>query len=382
MPELKLPTINHKQQPINGQASGLKIPKQHPLHKNWLLITGCSIVLLIIIIIISVLLWFQIQLSPVGSDKREYIKITIPENSTSSQISKQLEDKKLIRNALVFDIYVRLSSKSNKLQAGTYRLSPADSSTEIVDRFTKGSVSQYNITFYTGATLVDNTDRAVKQDVTSVLKKAGYSESEISSGLQDTYDTANDKILFSGKPAGTDLEGYIYGDTYSFNDGASVHEIIQRSLDKFYKVVVDNDLIASYKSRNLNLYQGITLASIIQREASKAEDQKQAAQVFYSRLAKDMTLGSDVTYQYIADKAGVARSPSLDSPYNTRIVKGLPPGPIASPGIFALQAVANPASGDYLYFLAGDDGKMYYAKTNAEHDSNIAKYCKINCSTP
>jgi len=384
MPESqpKKPIIQHKQQPINGQPSGLKIPKNTRLHRNWGLIISLAVVAIIIISILAGYLWFQIQLSPVGSDKNQFIKIKIAENSTSSQISQQLQDKKIIRSALVFDVYVKLSDKGSKLQAGTYRLSPSDSTIQIIDHFTKGSVDQYKITFYPGATLVDKSDKTNKQDVTTVLKKAGYTEAEISDGLNDTYTTSSDNILFTGKPANTDLEGYIYGDTYSISDGASVHEIIQRALDRFYGVVKDGNLISRFKDHNLNLYQGITLASIVQREASTASNQAQVAQVFYSRLDAKMTLGSDVTYQYIADKTGVARDPNLDSPYNTRRFTGLPPGPIASPGLSALQAVATPASGDYLFFLAGDDGVMYYAHTSAEHDANIAKYCKINCSTP
>jgi UPF0755 protein len=384
MPETKptIPVIKHKQQPINGQPSGLKIPKNTTLHKNWGLIISLAVVALILISIIAGYVWFQVQLSPAGSDKHQFIKIKIAQDSTSSQISQQLQDKKIIRSALVFDIYVRLSDKGSKLQAGTYRLSPADSTAQIVDHFTKGSVDQYEITFYPGATLTDNSNKSVKQDVTSVLKKAGYSESEISEGLSDTYDTVNDKLLFADKPASADLEGYIYGDTYSISDGATVHDIIQRVLDKFYGVVQGSNLVERFKAHKLNLYQGIVLASIIQREASTASDQAQVAQVFYSRMDAGMTLGSDVTYQYIADKTGVARDPNLDSPYNTRRFTGLPPGPIASPGLSALQAVATPASGDYLYFLAGDDGVMYFAHTSAEHDANIAKHCKINCSTP
>lgn len=381
MPESS-PVINHKQQPINGQPSGLKVRKKPPIHKNWPMIISLAVAALILISVIAGYIWFQIQLSPAGSDSHEFKKITIAENSSSSQISKQLQDQKIIRSSLVFDIYVRLSSKGSSLQAGTYRLSPADSTPQIIDHFTKGAVDRYQITFYPGATLTDNSDKPIKQDVTSVLKKAGYPESEIASALADTYDTSNDKILFTGKPTGADLEGYIYGDTYSINDGASVQEVLQKTFDKFYSVVKDNNLIASFASHKLNLFQGITLASIVQREASTTKDQGQVAQVFYSRLNQGMMLGSDVTYQYIADKTGVARDPNLDSPYNTRRFAGLPPGPIASPGLSALLAVANPASGDYLFFLAGDDGVMHFALTSAEHDANVAKYCKINCSTP
>ena len=94
-----------------------------------------------------------------------------------------------------------------------------------------------------------------------------------------------------------------------------------------------------------------------------------------------MPLGSDVTYQYIADKTGVARDPNLDSPYNTRRYAGLPPGPIATPGLGSLRAVATPAVGDYLYFLSGDDNVTYYSHTLAEHEANISAHCKIKCST-
>ena len=95
-----------------------------------------------------------------------------------------------------------------------------------------------------------------------------------------------------------------------------------------------------------------------------------------------MNLGSDVTYQYAAKLLGVAPDPKLNSPYNTRIHAGLPPGPIATPGKTALQAVANPGNNDYLFFLAGDDNVMHYAKTDAEHQRNIVQYCRVKCATP
>ena len=133
-----------------------------------------------------------------------------------------------------------------------------------------------------------------------------------------------------------------------------------------------------FKENGLNLYQGITLASIIQRE-SIGGDEPQIAQVFYTRLSIGMMLGSDVTYQYIADKTGVARDINLDSPYNTRRYTGLPPGPIATPGLNALLAVASPAPGDYIYFLSGDDDVTYFATTLEEHEANIRNHCQQKC---
>ncbi len=363
--------INHKQQPINGQPSGLKIPQKSKFNKNLLLIFTITIAV-ILFIIMGVLVWYKVQLSPAGSDISRLKKITIPPGSSSSQIGKQLKKELIIRDATAFDVYIRLSCKNNVLQAGTYRLSPAETVPQIIEHFVNGSVDKFSITFYPGATLTDDSNKAEskKQDVTTVLKRAGFSSGEIQAAIGKTYDSP----LFAGKPASADLEGYVYGETYNFDAGSSVEDILNGTFSEFYSVIQKNDFIKKFANHDLNLYQGIILASIIQREANKASDQKQVAQVFYSRLKKGMMLGSDVTYQYIADKTGVARDPALDSPYNTRKYPGFPPGPIATPGFTALQAVANPASGDYLYFLSGDDDVTYFAKTNDEHEANIVNH--------
>jgi UPF0755 protein len=362
MPE---PEAQPKPQPIDDQPSGLNIPKKRSTRNILLWVSGATLII-ILGAIVSGIIWYNTQLSPVGGDISQLKEITIDAGSTPSQIGKKLKEQSIIRNALAFDIYIRLADNKIVLQAGTYRLSPAETTPQIVEHFVKGSVNQFSITFYPGATF------------TTVLKSAGYSDSEIATALGETYSGP----LFDGKPANTGLEGYIYGETYNFNVGATVKDILQATFDEFYKVVQDNNLVKDFADHGLNLYQGITLASIIQREVSKPEDQKQAAQIFYSRLDLGMNLGSDVTYQYIADKTGVPRDTNLDSPYNTRRYPGLPPGPIAVPGLTALQVVAQPAEGDYLYFLSGDDGKTYFAHTDAEHEANIVNYCKEACSTP
>lgn len=341
----------------------------------------------IISIIVSVLcgaivasgIWFCIQLHAVSSETGQLKRVVIAENSTPSQIAEELQKQGIIRSALAFQLYTRFSGESSNLQAGTYRLSPGDSVSKIVEHLVNGRVSQFQITFFPGATLTDNTANSNHQDVTSVLLKAGFSEQEITEALNADYSKYNN-TLFVGRPEGSDLEGYVFGDTYSLDDGASVKDVLEMSFDEFYSKITENNLQEKFAEHGLTLYEGITLASIVQKEAGSVENQKQVAQVFYTRLENNMTLGSDVTYQYIADKTGVTRDPTLDSPYNTRIYKGLTPGPISSPSLSALQAVADPADGDYLFFLAGDDGVMYFAHTDAEHEANITNYCKIGCS--
>lgn len=352
--------------PIEHGDAGLQTKKPKN-KKKIVLFAGLGVLLAIILVIGAGIFWCTTQLSAVGKDKNELIKVTIEDGTTPNAIGKILKDSKVIKNDQAFSLYTRITKTQNKLQAGVYRLSPAETTPEIVKHLTDGNVDTFSITFLPGATLAEN-----KQ----VLLKAGFAETKINAALAETYDSP----LFDTKPATADLEGYIYGETYTFSSDATVEDVLNRTFAQYEKVITDNGLVAKFQSHGLSLYQGVTLASIIQREAVKG-DEPQIAQVFYTRLSIDMPLGSDVTYQYIADKTGVARDPNLDSPYNTRRYTGLPPGPIAVPGLAALEAVADPAAGDYIYFLSGDDNVTYYAHTLAEHEANIAAHCKVKCST-
>jgi len=357
--------------PIENVESKVKKVRKR---KKWLIILA-SILTLAIIIVSGIWVWYQIQLSPADVSNTSKVKIDVAPATTPTDIAALLKDKGVIRNEQAFLWYTRLEGVQNNLQAGSYRLSPSETTAEIVDHLVKGSVDTFTITFYPGATLVDNKSKAENRiDVTSVLLKSGYSQAEITEALNKAYDHP----IFQDKPASADLEGYVFGETYQFNSGSTVEDILTRTFDEFWKYVVQDRLIVRYQEQGLNLYEGITLASIIQRE-SGGDDKAQIAQVFFSRIAEDMPLGSDVTYQYIADKEGGVRDPNYNSPYNTRRFAGLPPGPIAAPGLTALRAVAEPADGNYLYFLSGDDNVTYFANTLAEHEANIANHCKVKC---
>lgn len=362
----------------------IKLPRifkhRHTSKKRWMNRVVTAVMAIVVGLVGGSIVWYQVNIQPVNRGDTKMQLVEVSENDTSSDIARSLKNAGIIKSKQAFYIYTRLSGDANKLQAGAYRLSPSMNVATIVSHLANGTIDQFQVTLYPGATLVDNTSNSSrKYAVTTVLKNAGYSQSEISSALAKKY--AEPSGLYDGKPDSADLEGYIYGDTYSFEAGETASGVVQTALDKFYNVVQSNDLKAKFAKHGLNLYQGITLASIVQREASNAADQKHVAQVFYTRLDQNIALGSDVTYQYIADKLGETRDPSIDSPYNTRLYKGLPPGPISVPGLTALQAVANPADGSYLYFLAGDDGTMHYAYTESEHEANIKQYCKIQCST-
>lgn len=354
-----------------------KIPA--PKRKKWLkvlIITLLSLLGAGLVALSIFWFWYQSQMNPADSNSQELVLVNIESGTAPNAIGDMLEEKGVIRSSSAFMIHTRLSGTQNRLQAGSYRLSPADTTPRIVEHLTDGNVDTFRLTFYPGATLVDNTNKPADQkiDVTNVLLRAGFDQSEISEALSKKYDHP----LFHSKPESADLEGYIYGETYDFYSSSSVEDILVKIFDHFYEIIQQNNLEDRFKQQGLNLYQGITLASIIQRE-SGGDDKNQIAQVFLKRLDMDMVLGSDVTYQYIADKTGVDRDVNLDSPYNTRRYGGLPPGPIAVPGLASLKAVGEPASGDFLYFLSGDDDVTYFARTFEQHQANITNHCQKKC---
>jgi UPF0755 protein len=344
----------------NRPASGGR--KRNTL--RWII---CGLLAVVVAAVIGAFVWYTLSLRAVSTQDSSRTRVQIVAGSTPADIAQLLKSSHLIRSQLAFNVYTRLSGERSHLQAGIYSLSPSESTEEIVNHLVAGKVDQFNITFLPGATLA--------QDRTQLLQ-AGYTAADVDAALSKIYNLP----LFADKPTTADLEGYIYGDTYNFDSTATVEQILTKTFDEYDTVIQNNSLVDGFKKQGLTLYQGITLASIIQREVPNASDQKIVAQIFLKRLSSNMPLGSDVTYIYAANKLGVAPSPDLNSPYNTRINTGLPPGPIATPGLTALQAVANPASTDYLYFLSGDDNVTYYASTEAEHEANIAEHCKIKCA--
>ena len=210
-----------------------------------------------------------------------------------------------------------------------------------------------------------------------------YSAEEIDAAFNATYDYD----FLANRPEGSSLEGYLYGETHEFYSDVSVEDIIKKYLDGMATVIAENDLVAKYSARGLSLHEGITLASVVQKEAPAAE-MPTVAQVFLTRLDYGIPLGSDVTVSYAIDIVDPERSVyqdnaaalQIDSCYNTRRHGGLPCGPISNPGINALLAVAEPSDSTYLYFLTGDDGVMYYSYTEAEHNRNAYLHCQNLCN--
>lgn len=339
-------------------------PTKKTHQKPWVWIAGvCAAILLVVT---AIAIWYQFSLQPADPDSKQSIRFVVKKGEGNSQIASNLENKKIIRSSAAMVLYLKLARKPASLQTGTYVISPSYSVQEVVSHLENGNTDLFNVRISPGRTLSE-----IKKD----LGQYGYTADEVDAALSAQYDSP----LLADKPANADLEGYIFPETFEMSASSDLKNLFQRSMDTLYSRLQEDGSIDKFKARGLNIHQALTLASIIQEEASDSDDQPQIAQVFYTRIQMGMKLESDVTFHYGAKKLGVAPRVNLQSPYNTRLVGGLPPTPISNMNYSALQAVADPAAGDYVYFIAGDNGVIYYGRTLAEHQSNIEKYCKKLC---
>lgn len=326
----------------------------------------------------------------------EYQTIEISAGESVKQIANNLKQADLIRNPLAFELYARINNLHAKLKTGKYSFRKTMSARAIAKQLVNGVVSSdvFNLTILPGTNLLGDKGKS-QTGIIHQFRTLGYSEEEINQALTKHYDNPVLKGLYADEtklsnpeiPVKLALEGYLYGETYQFYNHEKLENVITTILNQFNDVVVSNQLEEKFKARGLSLREGITLASIIQKEAN-TEDMPGVSMVFQNRLKQGIALGSDVTATYAADITGIDRTNAtnadilaVNSLYNTRKFPGLPPGPIAVPSKAALLAVAEPDSSKapMLYFLTGDDGLMYYSSTDAEHNQKIRDHCQKLC---
>lgn len=341
--------------------------------KKRLVMVAAAVVVLLLAGGVVVNRWYQANLKPLTVESQEKV-VVIELGSSTLDVARQLENEPLIRSARAFSWYVSRLDGNNVIQAGTYRLNSNMPVAEIVEILVSGQVDTSLVTI-TGGLRLD--------EVRQVLINAGFGENQVDSALKAHYNHP----LMAYLPEGGSLEGYIYPETYQINAASTPQTIIQSALDQFYSFITP-DLLGGLKKQNLSLHQAIILASIVHKESYDFEDQRQVAQVFLKRLEMGIPLGADATFRYAAAIAGQEPSVDFESPYNTRINAGLPPGPIANFEIEALKAVASPADSDYLYFVHGDGCHdedsttpcvTYFSNTQSEHEANTIKYCREYC---
>jgi len=317
--------------------------------------------------VVGLRVWYNNQLSSVSSStKTQYF--TVQSGTGLNEIADNLKDVGLIRSPKAFETYVRGNELETSLQAGTYTLSPSMSVQQIVKKMVDGDVTKNLLTILPGQTVTD---------IEKTFAKAGYSQTQI--------DTAFNPASYSGNPAltslpsGASLEGMLYPDSFEQDANTSATAIVQESLNEMASHLT-SDITDGFAAQGLSTYQGITLASIVTQESGNSTDQPTIAQVFLLRIKDGMMLQSNVTADYAADQAGVPRTVTIDSPYNTYLHTGLPPGPISTVTASALKAVAHPSNSSYLYFTADDNGTVYFETTADQHQQDIDNYCHKLCA--
>jgi UPF0755 protein len=310
------------------------------------------------------------RLRPV-SDSATVQIFNIEKGSSVKQIADKLETKHLVRSSWATQLYVHSKGLNNKLQAGTYALSPNQSTPQIVTIISSGKITTNLVTILPGKRI---------DQISAALINDGYSPSEVSSALDPGQYASLPVISFV--PSGTKtLEGMLWPDSFERTATTPLTDIITESLNEMGQHLIPA-VQASFASEGLSTYEGITLTSIANQEVNKPADQAQVAQVFLSRLKSGSSLGSDVTANYGAIAAGNAPSLSYDSPYNTLIHTGLPPTPISTISESSLYATTHPATTSWLYFVTGDDGTTYFSTTLQQQQANTAQYCHKLCSQP
>lgn len=329
-----------------------------------------SIIIIIGAVIIAVSAAYSMYVGkeskPLDPGSKELISVTIPSGTGTDGISQILKENNLIRNAGVFKLQSKSKGYDGKYKAGQFSLSPGMSMEEIMKLLVEGRGETVRFTIPEGYDIKRVTEKLAKEK----LINAEVFAKEIETG-QFNY-----KFL-ADAPAGPDrLEGFLFPETYDIFATANEHDVIDKMLYQFNKVFTD-EYYARAEEFGMSVREVITLASIIEREARVPEDRPLIASVFYNRMKIKMPLQSCATVQYILGEQKPVLSikdTQIESPYNTYLNPGLPPGPIASPGADSIKAALYPADTNYLYFLAKGDGSHAFSETYEQFLKDKAKY--------
>jgi len=304
-----------------------------------------------------------LALSPAPAVQAGPLVVEIPAHQGALAIASRLSEAGVVRSRVAFLGLTAVRGSIRQLKAGEYEI-PRDASTlDVVDLLASGRVRQHLVLHPEGATL---------SELARALESARLARAE------DVIRAAGSERLRQALDVGgPTLEGYLFPDTYQFVRGLSVEEILGRMVQRLRSKLTP-ELLARAQARGLDLHRLLTLASIIEREAVDPSEQRLISAVFWNRLALDMPLQADPTVQYAVarERRALTRADlTTDHPYNTYVRRGLPPGPIASPGLAAIAAAVDPAPVKYLYFVAREDGRRHhFSLTVAEHNAAVARY--------
>jgi UPF0755 protein len=309
--------------------------------------------------------WFFLRAmrSPYKNYSGPFKDVEVRHGLRTSAILKHLAAEGVLRDEYFPLAYMKIVRHNDKIKAGIYEFSKPMTAEQVLDKLIRGDVVAKSVTVREGL------DRFA----------AGHIFVQEGFGRDAEWDklTADPELIRDIAPEAKTLEGYLFPDTYKFNPGTTPKAIVAAMVTNFRKHFSGE---MNYITTGLNLHQTVTLASIVETEARMPQERPLVASVYLNRINRKMLLGADPTVIYALKLAGhwdgnIHKADlQIDSPYNTYRFHGLPPGPIANPGLASLRAAAAPAKSDFLYFVARHDGTHAFATNAAEHDRNVQIY--------
>ena len=313
-----------------------------------------------VLAVAGVLGWMHIM-----GDNKEFAKegaqiVHVKVGMTTADIADMLHEKQLVKNPKAFKFEARFKGLANKLQAGMYKIEGGMSNGAIVNEFANGRIELIDFIVPEGFNVVKTGRKLESLGLGSAEK---FIELAKNYAPYDYMKTDNPHVIFK-------TEGFLYPATYKVPYGASEEEYLRILVRHFNEVMEKNGVLEAVKKRDLNMRDVVNMAAMVEMEAVYAEEQPRIAGVFLKRVEIGMPIQSDTTIQYIlgAQKETITfKDTEIDNPYNTYQNYGLPPGPIGSPSLSAIQAVLEPEQTDYLYFVAQNDGHHRFSRTYAEH---------------
>jgi UPF0755 protein len=289
--------------------------------------------------------------------------ITIREGMSLKEVASALKGNGVITNKDLFMLWTRLLGNSRKIKAGEYLLNSGMAPIRIIEILTRGIIITYHVTVPEGFSI---------EQIGGILAANGLADKKLFVSLAH-----EPGVIKKYGISGPSLEGFLYPDTYQFGKGLPPSLIIDVMVKRFWEIV--GPYMDRIKDLKMTVEEVVTLASIVEKEAGTAEEMPLIASVFLNRLRKGMRMESDPTVIYgMNDFTGnLTRKDLLEStPYNTYVIRGLPPGPISNPGLASIKAVLYPAETDYLYFVSKNDGTHYFSSSIEEHNRAVWKYQK------
>ena len=331
--------------------------------KHWIkriFLTGFWGFLALVWIVIGL---FYYQASRPASEKNQTMIFEIQPGMTLKQVALELSRQGLIRSPSAFQAIAYIQAKQKQVMVGEFSLSPSMPPSKILLQITSGKTILHPVTIPEGYRITE---------IATLLHSEGLADKEFF--IRQTRDKSLIRPL--GIPADS-LEGYLFPETYHFSKFTPEKKIVQKMVDTFREQVLIPQLLMSAKKSSLSWHEIITLASLIEKETGLDSERKIISSVFHNRLRKNMRLQTDPTVIYAMEKFDGnirKRDLKIDSLYNTYRYKGLPPGPIANPGLKSIVAAISPIKSDHLYFVSRQDGSHHFSSTLIEHNLAVQKY--------